>query len=461
MAVNAASAYPKVEIVTVTRGDAYIAQLRRWSESAEKKAKFIALPKSAGEIAQTIRFATANNLDLAVKCGGHSVYGASSSNDLVIDLEHMNEVTVDTEKKLITVGGGAIWREVNDSAAEHGLATISASVDHVGVGGSTLGGGYGWLSGKYGLAVDMLEEAQVVLADGNIVTCNEKDNSDLFWAIRGAGANFGVVASFTFRAFEQKNKLWSASLTYSPTKLEGVFNAARTWAASTGNDEASMITFACPAPSFQPAVIVTPVYNGPMEAGKKAFAAYYNVGPVEELSQEVTYPELNRLQNASATHGNRKTFKATVATSLAPERFRHIFDEFSQLVAEIPETVGSAVQIELIPYGKIASVATDATAFGNRGKWYNIHFSMRWKSARLDTCIRAWATKQAEWLRGEEERGSVASLANNRAYANYGMGDESSRDVFGENYNRLSKLKAKYDTQNVFHKCFPITPEQV
>lgn len=130
-----------------------------------------------------------------------------------------------------------------------------------------------------------------------------------------------------------------------------------------------------------------PVYNGSENDGKKAFSTYYDVGPVVDLTREVTYPELNRMQNPMATYGDRKAFKATVVTSLAPERFRHIFDEFSKLVTEIPEVAGSAVLVELIPYGKIVSVSSTATAFGNRGKWFNINFSMRWKDADLDARV--------------------------------------------------------------------------
>ena len=131
-------------------------------------------------------FAVANGLDIAIKGGGHSTSGASSSEDLVIDLgRYMNAVFVDTEKQLVSVGGGAVWADVDSEAAKYKLAAVGGTVNHTGVGGLTVGGGYGWLTGRYGLTIDNLVEATLVTAKGEILTCNETTNTDLFWAIRG------------------------------------------------------------------------------------------------------------------------------------------------------------------------------------------------------------------------------------------------------------------------------------
>jgi FAD/FMN-containing dehydrogenase len=168
----------------------------------------VVYPTSAEDVSKAILFGVANNLELAVKGGGHATSGSSSTDGgLCIDLDKMRGVSVDTEKKTVTAQGGAWWEDVDAAATKYGLACVGGTVSHTGIGGLTLGGGYGFLSGEHGLVVDNLLEVEYVLADGTIVTASEKENQDLFWAARGAGAGFGVATRFTYRAHDQKNMI--------------------------------------------------------------------------------------------------------------------------------------------------------------------------------------------------------------------------------------------------------------
>lgn len=146
-------------------------------------------------------------------------------------------------------------------------------------------------------------------------------------------------------------------------------------------------------------------------------------------------------------------------TSLEPTLFRHLFDEYVKLTGEHPQAGGSAIILELHPFKKIASVPTSATALANRGQWYKVICSMRWQSEQLDQQVRIWTSEQLEYVRAEERKRGATSFVNKKAYANYGLVNERSREMFGDNYERLRELKARYDPKNVFHKSFPITPK--
>ncbi|EIN04181.1 FAD-binding domain-containing protein [Punctularia strigosozonata HHB-11173 SS5] len=453
------SLFRKDQVFAPEDGEAYRESIRRWAENAERNAQFVVFVESAADVSKAITFATKHNLDIAIKGGGHSCSGASSSEGLVIDMGRLNSVRVDEAQKRVIVGGGALWADVDVESAKYGLAAVAGTVNHTGVGGFTLGGGYGWLTPKYGLAIDNLVEAEVVLADGSIVSCSEEKEPDLFWAIRGAGSNFGAVTSFTFRAHPQKSTVWAGLIIYPPTALAAVWKAAETWVKTAGEDSSLHLFMACPPPAHKPTVVAVPFFNGSAEEGKKKFGAFYDIEIVKDLTREMPYSEVNGAQNMLATHGDRKAFKSTVMTSFDPARYQEVFNKYSQIVTAHPEAHDTVIMYELHPFEKVAAVPNTATSFANRGEWYNINFAARWKSPELDDTMRAWAGEQVKYLRSRSENDTHAKLAGTRAYANYGLGDEKVRDIFGDNYDRLAELKVKYDPDNVFHKWYPVASQ--
>lgn len=197
---------------------AYQDSIKRWSSAAVKPAGVAIVPTNASQVAQVIKHAAERDLDVAVKGGGHSTAGASSTDGgILFDLGKISHVDVDVEKKLLRVGGGANWGQVDEAAVKHSLATVGGTVADTGVGGLALGGGYGWLSGVHGLTVDCTVEIEVVLASGEIVKASESVNPDLFWGMRGAGQNFGVATEFVFKAFEIPEKVWVGMVLFAPT----------------------------------------------------------------------------------------------------------------------------------------------------------------------------------------------------------------------------------------------------
>jgi FAD/FMN-containing dehydrogenase len=224
----------------LTEGDeGYEKSLVRWGDNAIKKAGIVVQATCLDDIVKTINFSNRNNLDFAVCCGGHSTSGSSSSEGgVVLDMRKLNKVRVDVEKKLVYAQGGALFGEVDEEAWKHKLAIVGGIVSHTGIGGLTLGGGFGHLTGRYGLVVDNLMGATIVTADGKVRELSASKNEDLFWAIKGCGTNFGVVHEFVFKAHEQK-EVFAGLVLFPPEKLDSIVEAFSLWLKNRGPDESA------------------------------------------------------------------------------------------------------------------------------------------------------------------------------------------------------------------------------
>jgi FAD/FMN-containing dehydrogenase len=236
-------ALPGAEIL-VPGDPGYEDSLKRWSVSCIKPAAVVVRPNNASEVSVALRYATKHGvLPLAICGGGHNTGGDSSSDGgMVIDLFRMRSTSVDPQAETITFGGGCTWEDVNGALWEHGLATVSGTVADTGVGGLILCGGYGYLTGRRGLALDCLLRCEVVLANGAVVIASKDENADLFWALRGAGPNFGVVTSFTSQAYPQGD-CWAGFLAYTPEKLGALIEFGNQFSKRT--PESQCLAFIC------------------------------------------------------------------------------------------------------------------------------------------------------------------------------------------------------------------------
>ncbi|KAL4772315.1 hypothetical protein BDW60DRAFT_41849 [Aspergillus nidulans var. acristatus] len=450
-----------------TPGDeGYLDSLRRWSDTGRKEAGVVIQPTETADIQTALKWAQEHKIDLAVKCGGHSVSGTSSSaGGLVIDLSRMNGVSVDIEKKTVAVGGGAVWKDVDETAAAYGLAAVGGTVNHTGVGGLTLGGGYGWLSGQYGLTIDNLVSATVVLANGETVIASETENSDLFWALRGAGYNFGVVTSFTFRAHEQREPVYAGILAYTPDKVERVVEILNALLLEKPDPRSGAICiFAEPPGAPTPMVNVLIFYNGTQAEGEARFADLLGLSPIANTVSMIPYSQMNSLQNPMATYGDRKSFKGVFFNPpLSPQFAKTMLEEFTTKVKSDPDLAASALLLEFYDMTKTVSVPRAATAFASRGTTQNGIITLRWSDATKDLEHRAWAREVQERWKEVLEKETDANLdaagkAGVPQYINYAEpGDAVVGNIYGENLPRLKALKEKYDPTNVFRKMHPIT----
>ncbi|TFK29243.1 FAD binding domain-containing protein [Coprinopsis marcescibilis] len=441
----------------------YAAAIARWARNAERTAKLVVFVKDAEDVAACLKYAQENNIPVAVRGGGHNAAGASSAHDgMVIDLSrYVNKVRIDTDKKLGYVGGGCVWKDVDTEAIKHGLATVGGTVNHTGVGGLTLGGGYGWLSGRYGLATDNIRQATIVTANGSILTVNENENPELFWAIRGGGGNFGVVTEFVFQLYPQRKTVFAGLVVYAPPALHRIVETTKAWWSRANlNQDAAMCQIITIGPNGQPAVVLLLFFNGSEQDGRAEFQDFYDIGPVQDMAKEIPYQDLNTLQNPMSEHGKGQYLKG--ASQKQPE-----FSSMMQIVnktAEIAQNNFTPATIyEFFPLRKINSVPVDATAF-RRELTPNVLINCTWDGSKDRTEeARAIAKDLIDTIVAGQ---SGLSNSEKFGYTNYGNtaisessnGIDRAQVAFGPNYPRLQAIKKIHDPTNVFNRWFPILP---
>lgn len=407
------------EVITLADDD-YMESLGRWSATSEKEAVCVSSPHQSihtlvssiqehrltsadttmlikgaiikvttvEEVAAVVEFAAKRYIPFAVLSGGHSTKGASSTyGGIVIDLGRMNRVDVDTASNTISVEGGAKWADVDTAAAKHDLAVVGPTVNQLGVGGTTLGGGIGWLTGKYGLVVDNLIEAQIVLADGSITTASEAENPDLFWAIRGAGQDFGVITRFTFKAHPQKNDVFAGLVHLDPDKLPKLMENVNDLDSKLDEDQGLFFGFT--NSRGKTTIVVILFYNGPQAQAERIFKPLLSLGTDYCEVEMMPYYKTNQLFNeAVASEGRKRLSGTSVTFPLDMDFFQTVYQSFSQSLDGHSEDAEALLLFEMIPYTKVVEVPNDATAYANRGPYYNVCSIFNWQDPNADIKIR-------------------------------------------------------------------------
>ena len=417
---------------------------------------------SAEDVSATILLSRKHFVSFVVSGGKHSSGGASSTEGgLVIDLAKMRKVVVDPATKTVRVQGGCIWKDVDEAAAEYGLAMVGGTVNHTGVGGLTLGGGYGWLSGRYGLTIDSLLEVQMVLADGSIRTVSKDQNPDLFWAIRGAGRCFGVVVEFKFQTYEQTNLVWAGQLVFPMAKVDGIVDFANNLVATSNGD--SPLNVGITAPPFMggsPAVITSVFHNGPKSEAERVFQPLLDMEPVMNSKQERPYREINGMMNHAVEYGGRKLSKgASFLTPLRADFIRSVIPDLERLHLTVPGSKNSILVFEFLKPDVWCQVPQDATAFAHRSTHQNLLIGPFWANAEDDQKCRLWAhqiAKKAHVKLDHAKRACGKEEEPISEHGNYDSLTANARDIFGSNFDRLCDLKAKYDPDNIFDKSYSL-----
>jgi FAD/FMN-containing dehydrogenase len=415
----------------------------------DKRPAMIARCRTAADAADVVRAARHAVMPLAIRGGGHNVGGLGSVEaGIVLDLSVMKSIYVDAEQRRARVEAGVLWREFNRVTQIHGLATTGGAVSTTGVSGLTLGGGLGWLMGKHGLALDNLTSAQVVTADGEILEASDRRHPDLFWALRGAGANFGVVTSLEFQLHPVGPTVMGGLIAYPLPAARDVLRFFRDLTAALP-DEASLaaaLTYA-PDGSGVPIVAILLCHAGPVDAAAPLANRLKSFGqPAVDAIRPLPYEVQNQMLDAGFPRGTRNYWKSRFVDTLSDT----LLDELARTFAACPSPM-SAIIIEHI-HGAATRRAPDATAFHRRAEGFSLLTMAQWSNpADDDRCI-TW---------GRDTYRAMAATRDSAAYVNYLDNDEPAERVaaaYGPNFTRLRELKRRYDPDNTFRINHNIKP---
>jgi len=416
----------------------YDAARALWNAMIDRRPALIARCAGAADVIASIRFAREQGLPLTVKGGGHGVAGAAVQDDaLLIDLSPMQSIRVDPVRRIARAEPGVTWESFDWEMQAFGLATTGGAIPSTGIAGLTLGGGLGFLMRKYGLTCDNLLAADVVTADGALLTVSAAEHPDLYWALRGGGGNFGVVTSFEYRLHQVGPTVLGGFVIHPLSEAGALWRFYREFAAAVP-DEVWTIFALMFLPDGQPVAAVVVGHCGSPEDGERVAQPLRAFGqPLADTIGPLSYVELQALFGPSYPYGRCNYWKSGFMDALPDAAIEAMLEHFA--TAPTPYTV-----IGLEPLGgAVARVGAAETAFGHRSAAFAPVIECNWYDPALEARCVGWAREC--WA-------ALGPYVSAGAYVNYVGGGEEERvkTVYGVNHARLAALKAKYDPDNVF-----------
>lgn len=426
--------------------DGYDRARKLWNGMFDRRPALIARCAGAADVIRAVSFARDNRLAVAVRGGGHSFPGHSvCDGGLVIDLSAMKAIRVDLRTRTARAQAGVKWIEFDHETQAFGLATTGGTDADTGIAGLTLGGGLGWLSSKYGLTVDNLVSADVVTADGRLLTASATENQDLFWGLRGGSGNFGVVTSFEYQLHAVGPTILGGMVAYPLGRAKEVLNFYRQFAKAAPDDVTTYAAFVTP-PGGETVAALFCCYCGPLDKGEEVIRPLRSLGsPVQDLLGPMPYVAQQRLFDGAFPAGSYYYAKAGSLADLTDEAI----EVFAEYAATKPSPL-SGVLVQTV-CGAASRVASDATAFPHRRLPYAPVIVSQWLDA-------ATSEKNVGWARDFWK--ALHPLAGGGVYVNDLSYDDADRvrTAYGANYERLAALKKAYDPDNLFRLNPNITP---
>jgi FAD/FMN-containing dehydrogenase len=419
-----------------------------WNAMIDRRPAVIVQCAEADDVLHAISYARENRLEISIRGGGHNIAGSAlCDNGLMIDFSNMTTVSVDAQKRRAYVEPGATLGDFDKAVQAHGLASPVGINSTTGMAGLTLGGGFGWLTRKYGMTIDNLVSAEMVTADGRKIHVSENENKDLFWAIRGGGGNFGVVTRFEFSLYPVGPEILAGLLVFPIDQAKQVLEKYREFVKSAPEElniwvvlrKAPPLPFLSESVHGKEVVVLAVFYAGDIAEGEKLIDPLRSFGDAygEHIGAQ-PYAQWQQAFDPLLTPGARNYWKSHNFTKLSDGALDSIIEFAGKLPSPQCE-----IFIGLIE-GAANRVPSDAMAYGHRDAKFVLNVHGRWDEAAQDEACIAWARAFFE---------ASAPYASAGAYVNFMTGDEGNRvaAAYGVNYERLKQIKKKYDPENIFH----------
>ena len=437
-------------------GDAGYDEARSvWNAMIDRYPGVIVRCLGVADVVAAVNAARTRGVSLSIKGGGHNIAGlAVNDGGLLLDLSLMRGVWVDPGRRLARAQGGCLLGDVDRDTQLHGLAAVLGFVSNTGCAGLTLGGGFGYLTRRFGWTTDTLAAVDLVTADGRLVRASADENSDLFWAVRGGGGNFGVATSLEYRLHPVGPEVVAGAIAWRGDESERVLELFRS-VARDGSRELTCVAgvrLAPPAPWIarevhgQPIVVLFVCYSGPLADAERVLAPIKTFGaPVGDVLQKRSYVSQQALLDATQPKGRRYYWKSEYLRSLDP-------GVCTRMIAHARRIVSPHSAILIFPVdGAMNELAEDHSAVGNRDAMAVINVAAAWEKAEDDAPNIAWA--RDAWR-------DVRSFSTGGTYVNFltaDDGDDRTRSAYRTNYERLARMKAVWDPANFFRMNKNIT----
>jgi FAD/FMN-containing dehydrogenase len=432
-------------------GDAGYDQARYLlNPSFDKHPALVVQPVDVADIQAAVNFAREHNLLLAVKCGGHSHSGQSTcERGMQIDLKHFRGVQMDAASRRVSAKGGTLLGQIDRETMAQGLVTPLGTVSHTGVGGLTLGGGFGRIARRFGMAIDNLTSMDVVTADGQLLHASKREHPDLFWGLRGGSGNFGVVSNFEFQLHPMQREVIAGKLTYPIAKTRDLLAMYADYAAAAPDDLYFDPVIVIPPGGAPGAAQLEVCYSGPARDAERVLAPLRKVGtPMSDSIKTMDYVELQRSGDVTDARALGTYLKGGFISAVPDELVTALVDGLK----------GDPRRVTALFFqhcgGACSRVPEDATAFANRYALANMMIMSGWSHGSTDTAEHIEATRR-HW--------STLEKYTRGFYVNDMAREATSSDVnanYRGNYARLVALKTKYDPSNLFRLNANVQPRK-
>lgn len=427
-----------------------------WNAMFDRRPRAIVQPLGVADVIETIRFAREHGLPIAVKGGGHNIAGLAVADDcLLLDMSRARGVLVDATERTAVAQAGAMLGDVDRETQVHGLATVLGFVSHTGIAGLTLGGGFGYLTRRFGWTSDNVLDMSVVTATGEVVRASERENPDLFWALRGGGGNFGVVTSFKYRLEQLGPEILGGPVAWAAEDAPAVLEMYRKVIADAP-PELTVVAILRPAPPApwipkehhgKPILVLVVCDTGPAEAAEARVRQITSFGsPIGNVVQRRSYLSLQNLLDATQPKGRRYYWKSEYLPTATP-------DLLSYVAEQSPSFKSPHSSIIVFPIdGAHQGIPNDHSAVGNRDAGAVLNVGASWEHAADDEANIDWARSVWHGARGFSTGGVYVNFLTEDE------GDDRIRASYGGNLDRLERVKAAWDPDNMFRLNKNIAP---